>query len=88
MIAPDGRTAYVVGTDGLYLITIKTATSTAGPPLRVPDDPCGIAFPPTGTTAYVLTCKTGAVLAVNTRTGAIGGAVRVGPVPAAIALVP
>jgi hyaluronoglucosaminidase len=88
VIAPGGRTAYVVGIDGAYLITVRTATSAAGPPLRVSGDPCGIALPRTGTTAYVLTCKTGAVLPVNTSTGAIGRSVRVGPLPTAIALVP
>jgi YVTN family beta-propeller protein len=86
-VTPDGRTAYVVSMTGTVL-SIATASNTAGPPVKVGKLPMAIAITPDGTTAYVLNEVSGTVTPISMATNAPGRPIRVGSSPQAIAITP
>jgi YVTN family beta-propeller protein len=67
---------------------IRTATNTAGKPIKVRRYPLGIAITPDGKTAYVFYNNSKMVTPINTATNTAGKPIKVGRKPADIAITP
>ena len=88
-ITPNSKTAYVsVSTFGHapYVVPIRTATNTAGKPIRNVGS-FAIAITPNGKTAYA-PGPSNTVIPIDTATSKAGKAIKVGRTPDAIAITP
>ena len=90
-ITPDGSTAYVItNAPGLThqdaVTPIRTATSTALPPITVGRGSCAIAITPDGKTAYVTNMTSGTVTPIRTATNTAQRPIEVGRGPCAMAI--
>ena len=90
-ITPDGSTAYVnTNAPGLThqdaVTPIRTATSTALPPITVGRGSCAIAITPDGKTAYVTNMTSGTVTPIRTATNTAQRPIEVGRGPCAMAI--
>ena len=86
-------TAYVLNTSSNTVTPIRTATSTALPPVKVGGTPCAIAVTPDGRTAYgashgLAAGNAGTVTPIRTATSTALPPIRVGHAPCAIAITP
>lgn len=85
---PNGKTAYVPNPEDGTVTPIRTATSTAGPPIPVGKIPDPIVITPNGKTAYVANTDDGTVTPIRTASNTAGPPITVGQQPNAIAVTP
>jgi YVTN family beta-propeller protein len=88
VIAPDGKTAYVVNHAAGSVTPIDTATAAPGEPIAVGSLPSAIAITPDGSTAYVTDEGSDSVTPIDLATRRTGPAIPVGRDPAGIAITP
>jgi YVTN family beta-propeller protein len=81
-------TAYVTNAGSNTVTPIRTATDTAGTPIKVGSNPFGIAITPNGKTAYVTNLGSNTVTPIRTAANTAGAPIRVGSSPGGIAITP
>jgi YVTN family beta-propeller protein len=90
-ITPNGKTLYVGDWDSGTVTPIRTATNTAGKPIKTGANPFSVAMAvtPNGKTVYVVNEEPhGTVTPINTATNTAGANIKVGVTPAAIVITP
>jgi YVTN family beta-propeller protein len=65
---------------------IRTATNTAGKPIKVGAGPLAIAITPDGKTAYVANFGSASVTPIRIATNTVGNDIKVGSAPVAIVI--
>lgn len=89
-ITPNGKTLYVGDWDSGTVTPIRTATNTAGKPIKTGANPSLVAMAatPNGKTVYVVNQGPGTVTPINTATNTAGPNIKVGVTPGAIVITP
>jgi YVTN family beta-propeller protein len=90
-ITPNGRTLYVGDWDSGTVTPIRTASNTAGKPIKTGANPFSVAMAatPNGKTVYVVNSQpAGTVTPIDTATNTAGTNIKVGAWPGAIVITP